>query len=52
MYATLSDTGTEITNFMVDAKGTYVAQLIVNDGTIDSKADNGNNHDRKLGASG
>jgi cysteine-rich repeat protein len=37
--AALSNPGAEITNFIVDAAGTYVAQLIVNDGTIDSKAD-------------
>ncbi len=37
--AALSNPGAEITDFIVDAAGTYVAQLIVNDGTIDSKAD-------------
>ena len=37
--ASLSDSHSVSPTFVVDAPGTYVAQLIVNDGTIDSPAD-------------
>ena len=37
--ATLSDTTATTPGFVVDAPGSYVAQLIVNDGTVNSAAD-------------
>ncbi|MGB2739421.1 MAG: PKD domain-containing protein [Cognaticolwellia sp.] len=37
--ASLSDSSSAVPTFMVDLDGTYVAQLIVNDGTEDSVAD-------------
>ena len=37
--ATLSDTAAATPGFVVDAPGSYVAQLIVNDGTVNSAAD-------------
>ena len=37
--ATLSDSTSPIPDFTVDVPGTYVVQLVVNDGTVDSTAD-------------
>lgn len=37
--ATLSDTGSPITTFVIDVPGDYVVQLVVNDGFVDSNPD-------------